>query len=94
MEKDRLSMNLSQIRSKIDLTGRHSDDLITYELQLKAKIATQMNIVQKGETRINQIVQVNLTRSFMNMSRFLALCLFTYGAYSKLSRQRAFQVYI
>ena len=48
--KDRLSTNLSQIQSQIDNMQRYIDELVLTELQLRANVATQMNLIKMGNS--------------------------------------------
>ena len=69
--KRRHSTNLFQIKSHLFSMQRHIDELTTYELQLKATIASQMNLVElgenkirMGETKIRQIIQTQFDKIF------------------------------
>ena len=62
--KERQSTNLSQIKSQLFSMQRHNDELTTYELQLKAKIAIQKNLVQMGDNKIRQIIQTQFDKIF------------------------------
>jgi hypothetical protein len=64
LTKERQSTNLSQIKSQLFSMQCHNDELTTYELQLKAKIATQKNLVQMGDNKIRQIIQTQFDKIF------------------------------
>jgi hypothetical protein len=57
MEKDRLSMKLYQIESQIHYMQRHIEQLKLTGLQIGAKIAAQMNLIQWGSNKLDGLTQ-------------------------------------
>jgi hypothetical protein len=60
---------------------RHNDELTTYELQLKAKIANQFNLAQLGDNKIRQIIQTqfdNILGKYELILHIELLCVIEY----------------
>jgi len=91
---NREAMILFQNRSQNSFLMRQNDQLTTQELQLKAKIATQMNLVLKGEPRIKQIIQNQLEKNFYQYESIFGIVFYCFIEYIRNSQDRELFKYL
>jgi hypothetical protein len=101
LTKKRLSTNLYQMKSQFFSMQHHNDELSTYELQLKAKITNQINLVQMGENKIRmgenkirQIIQTQFDKIFDKYDPMLYISFFIVIDYIRKSDDKELLKYL
>ena len=83
-----LSMKISQIESQINYVQRHVNELILIGRQLGAKIAIQMNLIQSGSNKLDELTQNISSNIFGKQEPILKIMFYCVINYLRNSQDR------
>jgi hypothetical protein len=92
--KDKLSMNLFQTKSQIFNLQGDLNKLRTTEWELRSKIIAQMNLVQLGENKINQLIQKCFSEIFDKHEPLLGIMFLSIIEFLRTSQDRGLLKYM